>query len=297
MHSRTKICTLLSNSPQKVKCESLPGLPAENLTYFFWATFAAFRLVFFPEVVRVLQKSCRRAVGMQQGVERREKDRRGGLFCLIPAMARLRARRQDLKNQLPDIITLSEEPPLQESPSESPPLYSPPPPPPPPRFDCCESHIPLTDTQHLLLVQSILSLFHLCGCFIWFFFTKKRTKQDKRWDFSRTSDLFSPPGVTSTPRTGCCCGLCPPWLAEGGGVSAAQAPTWRLKPKRSEFGKSARTRNYLLRPVFFCVCLFVFIFVSYCKSRENTLKLLFSNSGSEDRRVSPADLLVRCGGL
>lgn len=41
------VCTLLSNS-QKVKCESLPGLPADNLTYFFWATFAAFRLVFFP---------------------------------------------------------------------------------------------------------------------------------------------------------------------------------------------------------------------------------------------------------
>lgn len=53
------------------------------------------------------------------------------MFCLIPAMARLTARRQDLKNQLPDIITLSEEPPLQESPGESPPLYSPPPPPPP----------------------------------------------------------------------------------------------------------------------------------------------------------------------
>lgn len=110
------------------------------------------------------------------------------MFCLIPAMARLRARRQDLKNQLPDIITLSEEPPLQESPGESPPLYSPPPPPPPPRFDCCDSHIPLTDTQHLLLVQSSLSLFHLCGCFICFFSLRK--------ELNKTNG-----GTSAAPRT------------------------------------------------------------------------------------------------
>lgn len=191
---------------------------------------------------------------MQQGAKERrgEEEKRGGLFfffCLIPAMARLGARRQDLKNQLPDIITVSEEPPLQESPGESPPLYSPPPP--VPRFDDCDSHIQLRDTQHLLLDKALLSLslFHLCGCFI-YLFTAENPKEDKTWDFSHTLDLFflllfphlvSPPtlaraaAVDYAPLTG--------W---GRGRSAAQAPTWRLKPTRSDFGKCARPLNLTL---------------------------------------------------
>lgn len=144
---------------------------------------------------------------MQQGEEERREGEETRLvffvffFCLIPAMARLGARRLDLKNQLPDIITVSEEPPLQESPGESPPLYSPPPP--VPRFDDCDSHIQLRDTQHLLLDKASLSLsrFHLCGCFI-YLFTEENPEEDKAWDFGHTLDLFFPllfPHLVSPP--------------------------------------------------------------------------------------------------
>lgn len=76
----------------------------------------------------------------------------------------------------------------------------------------------------------------------------------------------------------------PPMSGWGRGLSVAQAPTWRLKPERSEFGKSARQLTYGCCPAclfFFYIRVCVYIF-PLCKSRENTL---IFNSRSGNRRV------------